>query len=902
MAVVLDALQNGAAFASNANAGFTTFTDTSFTVGSGSNRALLVAVICECTTAANSLPTNLLCNWDSTGTNQSMPRIATITDTRSGNDDGIYLFAITAPTSGLKTLSISGLSSTTSFTFTYISFTGVSQAAGINTFANAANLATTGTTTANVVINTPNDAAVAFFMTNATTGISVNQTTWIAPTAGPLFNYFYAANYVLSPGSSPAPMTFTTISGFASDWVAVNIVAAPITTNMINWYSPFGTLYRHSKNIATHNHKFDSFIAPTPPPLPVPVVPIEFWTNAGLVNQQAQQKANVIYPFSISFLPLAAAVSGIPWSQITEVPDFHTKLLIHDHNPYFLPLPLGFQYGGPIASTNQFVKTIQHQGKPGYPLNLPPSIPAGIAGIAWNTPYPTPSFSALPSYHHKFEQFIPLPLVVSYFNGGVRSSSVRFTQTIQHQGRPGYPVKGIIIPISGMAWHTAYETPPVARFKAEQYKDESAFTNAPATLPVGITGMAWNIGYESPPPTKFRFEQIKGESNFTNTAATLPTAIGGIAWHVAYDVPKFQPLQPQFIKSEIFVNQNIGTPFVSGLAWHVAYQPPPKTRFRFEQIRDEAAFNETALTLPTAISGMAWYQLFSQPPVTRFAYEKLKLEASIGSNLPLTFTGIPWFALFDSPKIKRIVFSDSANWFTQIPLNFFWYRSFELLPSRARIISTDSLISIMPAAAPLLIKAGWQNQFQLPIAIKKIIGDSNTAGFELLQSIVTKPQFVYSFFDQPKFINKQFLGDRTNIVFKPLTQTFVQSSDQSQFAVNKSKLILDRTPTFIVPAKQIPFFIQSFDKPRLVRSSISDNGFFAPSLQSVTPSTPISGMAWFEPFGYPALLKPAPWQYQSSIYLQIQMIDLVGVVVEVNVNYPSPTNLATYPGFIKKYI
>src|ERR1700674_83973 len=86
--------RDACASAAQNNVSGTSFTSTQFTVGSASNRALVVTVAFAGATSAQTA------TWDSGGTNQAM-------SVHSTNGGLTVIFTLVAPTSGNKTLSVS---------------------------------------------------------------------------------------------------------------------------------------------------------------------------------------------------------------------------------------------------------------------------------------------------------------------------------------------------------------------------------------------------------------------------------------------------------------------------------------------------------------------------------------------------------------------------------------------------------------------------------------------------------------------------------------------------------------------------------------------------------------------------------------------------------------------------
>jgi len=190
---------------------------TIITVGSGSNRALIVGL---CFGNATGLPTGITVVWDFGGSNQSMTAItnAAIANTDLGS---VAMFGLIAPVSGQKTLKATWTGSR-HIAMGAISFTGVDQTGGATSFPNGNHAVNnSGSTTASVTITSATgNMTAAYFCNGGGTNFSSTSATqdWLdtACTA--------AANH--TAGSASNVMT-ATVS--ASDtWVAVgcDILAA----------------------------------------------------------------------------------------------------------------------------------------------------------------------------------------------------------------------------------------------------------------------------------------------------------------------------------------------------------------------------------------------------------------------------------------------------------------------------------------------------------------------------------------------------------------------------------------------------------------------------------------------------------------------------------------------------
>jgi hypothetical protein len=224
MAVALDA-KSGWTTSHNA---VTSWTDASFTVGVGSNRVLLIGLVTEAT--SGSPPTAPTANWDSTGTNQSMLLLHTQTDTGNAQISS-FLFGLVAPTSGLKTLSVAGLTATTDSMACYIAFTGADQTGGVTTFKNATgSFVSSGLTVTESPAANSGDAVIGLFGGNDGTP-TVNQTAWAPATLTTAAVDFWISNYALATGTMAMTMTQGSSTHCNGNAVAINQVSAGLTLN-----------------------------------------------------------------------------------------------------------------------------------------------------------------------------------------------------------------------------------------------------------------------------------------------------------------------------------------------------------------------------------------------------------------------------------------------------------------------------------------------------------------------------------------------------------------------------------------------------------------------------------------------------------------------------------------------
>lgn len=204
MAVALDAKGD---FSASHDA-VTTYTSTTFTVGSGANRALIVGIACE--SGIGNHPTAPTAVWDAVGANQSMTLIAASTfQLSSSSDFSIFLFGLVAPVSGNKTLTIANMNGAagSSSIVSMISFTGVDQTGGTTTFKNG-NKGNNGTTTISYAPTTVAGDAVATVFGSGFGGESFNQTVWANLAQTSVLACNYDGQYALAVGTTTT-MTMT---------------------------------------------------------------------------------------------------------------------------------------------------------------------------------------------------------------------------------------------------------------------------------------------------------------------------------------------------------------------------------------------------------------------------------------------------------------------------------------------------------------------------------------------------------------------------------------------------------------------------------------------------------------------------------------------------------------------
>lgn len=146
----------------------TTFDFTNLTVGSGTNRALVVQL-----QFGTNPGTISVANWDQTGTPQALTEIPN-TAADSAGGVSTRLFGLVNPTSGNKTLRFTWTTDTEIFV-NAVSWTGVDQTGGATSFPNGTN-ATGNSASASVTVTSAVGNAVMGVFGNGNGITSVNNT------------------------------------------------------------------------------------------------------------------------------------------------------------------------------------------------------------------------------------------------------------------------------------------------------------------------------------------------------------------------------------------------------------------------------------------------------------------------------------------------------------------------------------------------------------------------------------------------------------------------------------------------------------------------------------------------------------------------------------------------------
>lgn len=212
MAVALDAN----ATSPTRQASGTTLNNANLTVGSGSNRALIVQL------CFSSVVTGISVKWDVAGANQTCTLI--------GSNTGpyvTYLYGLVAPASGNKTLSVSW-TSTSAAEVNLASFTGVNQTGGATSFAHFSHNNSATTTASLAVTSATGNMAVDC--------VSVNVAPISAPTQTQMFLVGTAPICAGSYAAGAATVNFQWTCASATSWneIGCDIVAGVSSTHTIS--------------------------------------------------------------------------------------------------------------------------------------------------------------------------------------------------------------------------------------------------------------------------------------------------------------------------------------------------------------------------------------------------------------------------------------------------------------------------------------------------------------------------------------------------------------------------------------------------------------------------------------------------------------------------------------------
>lgn len=229
MAVAFDA-QGKVASASGATVA--TLSGTPITVGSGSNRALLV---CLNFGATINFPTAITVTWDVGGTNQALTAVtnASAHDTVVAASNAWY--GLVAPTAGAKTLTASWTGAR-ACVMGAISFTGVDQTGGTTSFPNGVGTVTTSNVTGTVTITSAvGDMTVASHMDDGGTAMnSVSATSDFVDANTTTFGYVGMHH---TAGSASNVMTCTMAVADDTAGAGCSIKAASTAALITGWWN-----------------------------------------------------------------------------------------------------------------------------------------------------------------------------------------------------------------------------------------------------------------------------------------------------------------------------------------------------------------------------------------------------------------------------------------------------------------------------------------------------------------------------------------------------------------------------------------------------------------------------------------------------------------------------------------
>lgn len=205
MAVAIDAV------AADATTNATTSQSIStFTVGAGANRALVVALTWQQAATAQAV------HWDTAGTNQALTLIGTAVISTTLR---VSLYGLIAPTSGNKILTATWTGSS-DVAMAPISFTGVNQTGGTTSFANFNSVSSTTGVPSLTVTSAVGNWVVGATVNSTGSYNAVGNTQWYLDNTPN--NFSAAGNYA----TGAATVTLTATPSLTYAYVGVNVVAA----------------------------------------------------------------------------------------------------------------------------------------------------------------------------------------------------------------------------------------------------------------------------------------------------------------------------------------------------------------------------------------------------------------------------------------------------------------------------------------------------------------------------------------------------------------------------------------------------------------------------------------------------------------------------------------------------
>jgi hypothetical protein len=201
----------------------TSMTYNGITVGSGSNRALVLLINIG---AGSTLPTGVTAVWDNGGTNQSMTLITSLTQTNTSVI--CYVFGLRNPTAGLKNLLVSWTNANEAFAAA-ISFTGVDQTSNAAAFPNPNTVTnTTSNATCSLAITSASGNIPVATMVGSSTVASTSQTSIYVDNAAGIQSY--AASRATT-GASTVTFTWSLSPAASSGAAGCDVAAAAAAGN-----------------------------------------------------------------------------------------------------------------------------------------------------------------------------------------------------------------------------------------------------------------------------------------------------------------------------------------------------------------------------------------------------------------------------------------------------------------------------------------------------------------------------------------------------------------------------------------------------------------------------------------------------------------------------------------------
>jgi hypothetical protein len=516
----------------------TSLSYTNITVGSGSNRGLILFL---CINGGGSAPTGVTATWDSGVTNQAMTQRVTVAN--ASNNSNLYVFALRNPVSGAKTLAISW-TNTANVSACAISFTGVDQTSDAIAFPNTNSATGNGTSASVVITSATGTIPVALGVCIGTSTLAAaNQTQIYIDTA-------VVADNGGQRATGAASVTFSWSVTSAGNWAAagLNVAAAAAATLVTGWQNTDAAVFFKKKILNAEPPAFVSNFQSTSSisgmawyePLDIPVY--------------GKPLRDFIAPAFVEPAAVSVGISGNAWFEPLDIP-VYGKPLRDFITPSFTSQ---FTVAG-ISGNAWFVREDTYKRKPppfDYPFahdGAQFSANVGISGNAWFEPLD------IPVYGKPLRDFIA-PAYTTPTQPPHITASFNVSDTIWLRDPPEVipptierPIVQQTVGISGNAWYGLFDIPVYGK-PSRDFVPAAAATN-PGLISVktsfNVSDTIWLPDPPESPPFAF-------------SLSTPLVPIQGIVWFSPWD----------FAKTRI-----------------VNYTPPPAWDPQFFPIFVTAAFN-----------------------------------------------------------------------------------------------------------------------------------------------------------------------------------------------------------------------------------------------------------------------------------------------------------------------